>query len=207
MTKKITTTIYFSALIIIIFLDINRFYNYFILVFAVNNLIQIISDYVIANRKINYEISLVRLNGEPTKKQWIISVLIITIILTLFKLYMEKFFFLFLSIVVIQLVFYLIQYLVIKSKSYPDLTINQQELAFNDLFLKKYSIDQLTKINFDKFTDVYILLFKNDKRVEIRKELYAEEDLMIFLSQLKNRSNAVISEDAKTIPSTAPDQY
>ncbi|MBY0477355.1 MAG: hypothetical protein K2Q24_06890 [Chitinophagaceae bacterium] len=207
MTKKITTTIYFSALIIIIFLDINRFYNYFILVFAVNNLIQIISDYVIANRKINYEISLVRLNSEPTKKQWIISVLIITIILALFKLYMEMFFLVFLWAVVIQLVSYLIQYLIIKSKSYPDFTINQQELAFNDLFLKKYSLDHLRKINFDKFTDVYILLFKDDNRLEIRKGLYAEEDLMIFLSELKNRSNAVISEDAKIIPSTAPDQY
>lgn len=207
MTKKITHIIYFSVMITVIFLDINRFYNYLILVFAVNNLIQIISDYIIVNRSINYEFSLVRLKGELPKKQLIITVLIITIILVLFKLYLEMFFLVFLWAVVIQLVSYLIQYLIIKSKSYPDFTINQQELAFNDLFLKKYSLDHLRKINFDKFTDVYILLFKDDNRLEIRKGLYAEEDLMIFLSELKNRSNAVISEDAKIIPSTAPDQY
>ena len=199
-TKIITNTIYFVGLITAIILDIENFQFYYGIVLVAIQIIFIYGEYVITNRTISNEAQLVKTTLPFTLKDLLLVIpffiLLFVSLNLLFKWFTTKYLVIYISISVLSMIF---QYLIVKGKTTATLLIDKKNLIVNDLFVKTYNLETLSKISFSDFDETYIAEFSNFKIIKIKKEDYRHDDLNKFVAvmTIKSNCNVVLSDILK----------
>ncbi|MBL0144655.1 MAG: hypothetical protein IPP48_01730 [Chitinophagaceae bacterium] len=199
-TKIITNTIYYLGLLAAIVFDVSNFQFYFGIVFVVIQIIFIVTEYIITNRKIQNETMLVKTNSPFTLKDlFLIIPLIVALFVVpnlIFKIFTTKYLVTYISIGVLSAI---IQYLIIRGKDTPSLLIEKNNLIVNDLFIKTYNLENLNRINFDGYNETYSAVFGNSKKIRIKQVDYRQEDLDKFIAIMTTKSNCdvILSENIK----------
>jgi hypothetical protein len=89
----------------------------------------------------------------------------------------------------------------LKSKyKYDAFTIRNSILTVNDYNTKDFNLEELTKIDFQSFSDSFKLKFKGGRSLSIYRPSFQKESLATFLNIAIEKSllAVVISDDAKT---------
>ncbi len=161
-----------------------------------------LTEYIIASRKIHWEQALIKKHsGSPLKlSQAVLNVLILLAIvfgaLCLFKTFTIVTAIIWVYVLALN---YFIQYLVTKNKTIPVYYINKGVIVYNELFIKKYNLQELGIVVYDDYDEEYFLRFSNKKELIIKKADFEEEDIhrFIYFAIAKSEATVSISENIR----------
>jgi hypothetical protein len=193
MTKIIINIIYYVGLIAAAILDFQNIQLYFVIAFLLIQIVFIVSEYIVTNRVIVSEISLVKKNYPFVLGDLFFAIGGIIVLHTgvnLFFRFLDLEYLL--TLISIGIISAIIQFVIIRGKNTPTLLIDKNSLLINDLVLKTYDLEQLKSITLDGFDEVYIARFAGTRKVKIKQDDYKAEDLSNFIAAMASRSKTTV---------------
>ena len=167
-------------------------------IFAAIQALQIAFAYAASKRTGPYEVSLVD-NRFPIDLKYLvktipIQVVFLVLLMLLLKRLDKSILFYLVPIIVASSI---IQYIIIKGKRIASFFIDGNFLFVNELFLRKYNLQDLQSVNFNGFNEIYTLEFIGSKKIKLKQENFDEKEFNSFLAVMCKKSvhEIIVSEN------------